>query len=410
MTLVGDSKLESLYAPLRYEDGAWSLLRVDKGLRYGLKSLLHRTRPATRADADYYANSARYLRERSRQHAGHTHRRLRFGSVGDLMWLPGQWDAALSPQLRSKLRDFDLRFANLETPVDDTKPVPRLTYALFNAPPHYLDPWLEAKTSVLSLCNNHVLDQGLEGLSRTRSLIERSGTALAVGGPQPGDAVRVFEHGGLTIAAVGTTYGINPWGHGLRPEQYPAGIPRHAFGNPRQPTDWRAVEALLDDAKAAKPDLVVFMPHWGFEFEYYPEAPQRRDAHRLVAMGVDVILGSSPHVVQPIEVVSVNGWDERCPVQLERPGAPRPAVIAYSQGNFTSSMPSLACNVGLVLDVTLSFATSGAMQLDRLAWFATLSKRRGLIRPGRTTHDLLGLDVGSVGPHARHFARILGRP
>ena len=271
-----------------------------------------------------------------------------------------------------------------------------------------------------SLCNNHALDQGLGGLRRTRQLIRQRGGAV-VGGLHSDDALEVVAHRNRKVVIVGSSYGINPWSHGLSESSYPPGIPLLRFGSDRRSTDWRAIEASMARVRSLRPDLVVFMPHWGFEFEYFPDRALRQAAHRLIALGVDVILGTSPHVVQPLEIVSVNGWDLACPVQISRPetpsggrpttrrSTPRPAIIAYSQGNFTTSMPTLACNTGMLLSLDLVFGSNGDLVLREVEAAPTVSVRRSGRRRVTQAWSECRTEAWAQ-PFGQHFERVTGLP
>lgn len=236
--------------------------------------------------------------------------------------------------------------------------MPRYTYETlrYNAPPAYLDAWARAAPrSVLSLCNNHALDQGLGGLRATRAAVRARGLGC-IGGPEAEqEAVELLEVGGLRLACVGLTFGINGLARGAAG---PPGVPVLAFGDPRARTDWGQVGRLIDRARELNPHWLIALPHWGYEYEYWPCARMRADAHRLLALGVDLILGSSPHVLQPCEVASVNGWGPRAPTAITRPGASaRPALVAYSLGNLASILPTAGCQVGALLGLRLDDQT-----------------------------------------------------
>ena len=199
-------------------------------------------------------------------------RSVRIAAVGDVMWIPDGWARPLSARLERRLRTFDLRFANLETPVDTRRAVPRWTYARYNAPGSFLRSWHErVGPTVFSLVNNHALDQGLEGLRHTQREVESHPGHVAVGGASRADACRMVDTRGVRVGVIGLTYDLNPWHHGLRPEAYPPGIPRVRFGNRRHAPDWPLVSALIARAREAGTELVVLLPHWGHEFEYWPE-------------------------------------------------------------------------------------------------------------------------------------------
>jgi poly-gamma-glutamate synthesis protein (capsule biosynthesis protein) len=363
--------LRSLYEGTRYEVERWPLWRVDKNARYLAKHLLHRASPASREEADVWRAQAAWLQAKRQELPGAGG--VRVEAVGDLMWLRDGWGSFLSPKLEARLRAANVAFGNLETPVDPSRPVPRYTYETprYNAPPAYLDAWARAAPgSVLSLCNNHALDQGLSGLKTTRAQVLRAGLKPVGGAEDEGEAVGLWEGGGVRLAYLGLTFGVNGLARG---QAGPPGVPIVAFGDPRAQTDWGLVGRLVARARALAPDWVVALPHWGYEYEYWPDAAMRADAHRLVELGVDVILGASPHVLQPCELASVNGWDARAPTQLRRAwGGPRPALVAYSLGNFASILPTAGCQVGAMLGLHL-----GPDELLGLDAVATVC-RRGL--------------------------------
>jgi hypothetical protein len=85
------------------------------------------------------------------------------------------------------------------------------------------------------------------------------------------------------------------------------------------------------------------MPHWGEEYYRTPNENTVRQAKKMIAAGVDVILGSHPHMVQPVEYVKVKTADGRV----------RTGLVAYSLGNFISNMCLPYTDSGILLDFTL---------------------------------------------------------
>ncbi len=406
----------ALFEDVRYEARRWPLWRWDKNLRYIAKSLLHKPQPATPADARHYADMARYLAA-APWPAPHT-APLDVRAVGDLMWLREGYATAFSAGVRAQLAPADLTFANLETPLDDRRPVKRWTYETlrYNAPSSYLDAWSGPRESVqrqvFSVCNDHALDQGVDGLRATRDAIESAAHRTCVGGADDeSQAVRQLEVDGVRFAVVGTTFGINP--HPGNPTQVP-GVPQLGFGDPGLHTDWAQVQRLLDRARAGDPDWIVLLPHWGFEYEYWPDAALRADAYRLLEMGFDLILGSSPHVLQPLEIVSLDGWDPACPIQLRRGAQPRPGVIAWSLGDFASIIPTLACQTGVVLGLQLGTDARAAPTLGRVHATPTITMR-GLGDTWLAARTMTASEYehaprarGPASAHLLHARRILG--
>lgn len=370
-------------ASIRFEDGAWPLWRVDKNIRYTLKSWLHDQR-RTEADRVHYEAMHRYL-ERFAS-APNERETLEIAAVGDLMWIPDGWKHPFDPTLRSAFDGTHVCFANLETPIARNRPVPRYAWTRFNAPESFLAAWHElAGASVLSLCNNHALDQGSEGLRQTRQTIEGMRGLRCVGGTNENEHRRLIEIAGVKIGVLGLSFGINPWHiDALDPANF-AGIRIERFGCDKHEPDWSRLKTDLQALRADGADIIVLLPHWGFEYEYWPTNLQRQHAHKLLSLGADIIFGTSPHVLQPAEVVSLNGWDSECPSQLEREGPPSAGLICYSLGNFLSSMPTLACNTGSIVRASLRLGDRGGLELTSLNAYATATKRgRGRERQVRS--------------------------
>lgn len=386
---------QRLFDELRYESTRWPLWRWDLNLRYIGKSLLHVPAPLTGADREHWQRVRAWMRTLD---LGASAPVTTLAAVGDLMWLRQGYAEFLSPAVTAVLRRSRGLFANLETPIDAQAPVRSWVYETlhYNAPPAYLEPLaaLGLEALALSLCNNHALDQGPGGLARTRAAVLARGFACLGGaGPRP-EALALLELDGLRIAAFATTFGVN---HGQATA--PAGVPVLAFGDRQRPTDWAAVEALIALAQAQAPDLIVAVPHWGFEYEYWPDASLRAAAAGLVTRGVDLVLGSSPHVLQPVELLSVDGWDPRAPTQINRGGRPRAALVAYSLGNFASVMPTAACQIGGVLELGLRREAHGAISVLPLGFEPSISLRAGSHPLAMRTHTLAERKISS--PHPR---------
>lgn len=215
------------------------------------------------------------------------------------------------------LSQSDLTFANLETPIAPQSSRGSRAF-VFNAPPAVVSALQHAGIHLVSVANNHAFDQGRPGFEETLRSLEAAGMPYLGAGPAPHAAgpVRV-ERGGLQLAFLGYTYGLNQGGNACPPARAGA------------PACLQAAEidraAIVEDvrAAAAQADAVVVSLHWGVEYEQQPRAQDVELAHRLADAGALVVLGHHPHVLQPVE--------------LYRRADGRIAVIAYSLGNFVSN-------------------------------------------------------------------------
>lgn len=170
----------------------------------------------------------------------------------------------------------------------------------------------ELGVDVVSVANNHALDQGFRGLSDTLAALDAAHLA-AFGAGATRDAAYaplVIERGGVRVAFVGGTEGIN----------------QRATDGPRLEVARTIDEAaLLAAIRAARgqADVVVAAVHWSTDFVTEVSGAQRSLAAAMVEAGADVILGTGPHVLQPVERLESARGD---------------AIVAYSLGNLASGM------------------------------------------------------------------------
>ena len=274
---------------------------------------------------------------------------LRLSVVGDVMWIGDNWDAYALPV--AHLLDGDLRVGNLETPTSPDHPTGLGDLGLysFNAPPQMLD---GLPLDLLQLNNNHSIDAGDEGLEATIAEAEARGF-LHTGV----DEHAVVEVGGRRIAFLAYTWGLN-----IRDSTSTHELFVVPFGH----VDAVSMDRVAEDATAAREagaDTVVALLHWGFEYEYYPDPHFMVLARDAIRGGVDLIVGSGPHVVQPPEVCHVNRPEKKpgigtCSVRTDD-GFPRTAAVLYSLGNFGTAMPTIPCQVGLVATASLDPDVTG---------------------------------------------------
>jgi poly-gamma-glutamate synthesis protein (capsule biosynthesis protein) len=109
-----------------------------------------------------------------------------------------------------------------------------------------------------------------------------------------------------------------------------------AAGVNRPGVAWLDPAQALADIRFARPlaNLVIVCPHWGVEYASKPASNQVELAHQMIDAGADIIVGSHPHVVQPLEKYH-DHW------------------IAYSLGNFVFDQQDSATHRGLMLRVTV---------------------------------------------------------
>jgi poly-gamma-glutamate synthesis protein (capsule biosynthesis protein) len=261
---------------------------------------------------------------------------VRVAAGGDLQLGAG---LTTTPLADGTLLDGGLRLVNLEGPLTSRSDGVR---EHFGFDPARTD-WLRGRVDVVSLANNHALDQGAAGRDDTSRALAAAGVGAAWAGH---DAVA----GGVTIVA-------------------------RAF-LPDADLDGADAAALVAAVARARRPLVVSL-HWGHTGLVTPDAAQRRLAARLVDAGASAVLGHGPHAPQGIE----------------RRGR---AVIAYSLGNFAFGCDCTDGADAYLLGLTLA-ADGSARDVVATPIVA------GLLRPPARAHDagltallaMLSRDLGS---------------
>ena len=258
--------------------------------------------------------------------------------VGDLMQHQAQIDAAHRPNgsydythcfslVKEHIANADIAIGNFEVTLGGK---PYRGYPQFSAPDEYLYALRDVGFDILATANNHSLDRHKRGLERTLQLIDSVGlTAIGTYRDAEDRAKRyplIIEKNGLRIALLCATYGTN--GIATTPPNIVNCLNREEL------------EADIHAAHAMHPDAIIAIVHWGNEYQRYPNIEQQNLAQWLISQGVDHIIGSHPHVVQPIKMIPHNEY-------------PTQHAIVYSLGNYVSNMSIAHGDVGLCVELTL---------------------------------------------------------
>ena len=303
---------------------------------------------------------------------------------------PGGFANLFNP-VADLIRAADVSFANLEGPAAEgvSKTGRKVKtgnrrydgrvysgYPMFNYHPSIVGDLKTAGFDVLLTANNHTLDRYAAGADKTIDAITKAGIAFT-GTRKKGDkaspwhAITPVTQGRRTwnIAWLGCTYGTN-------------GIPdRH--GQVLHCYKQRAVVLKTVAALAKRRDVhaVMFVPHWGPEYRHAPDANQRLLARQVLEAGATAVIGSHPHVMQPIEKYVTRDKRE--------------TVIAYSLGNFVSNQIGLARRASAIL--LLGLKPSGdKLVMAAMGWVPILDAQRrrpdagGGDRPGRASQRAPG--------------------
>ena len=196
-------------------------------------------------------------------------------------------------------------------------------YPTFTTPDSLASALKAAGFDMMVTANNHCMDSGLDGAARTLTVLKEEGLD-ATGTSRSGRPVPWRgQVGDFNLSVLAWTASVN----GLVASR---GMEAVNVFNARG-HDGR-LEEMLNDIRAeaeGQPDLVILFIHWGQEYMEEPDQYQKNLAALAVDAGADVIIGSHPHVMQPIErrIIRRDGEIDH----------PREVFIAWSLGNFVSS-------------------------------------------------------------------------
>lgn len=225
------------------------------------------------------------------------------------------------------IQSFDMAVINQETPLinDESK---FSGYPMFGGPVEVGEAVINAGFDVVTQATNHAIDKGMEGIEDSFNFWTKNQIPVIGIRKDPIDRFVVKEVNGIKIGMCNFTYGLN----GL---QKPEG------------KDW-IVDDLNDDdvvretimnVKAVS-DVVIVFTHWGTEYVYEPTAYQTERAQFIADCGADVIVGTHPHVVEPVvEITSADG---------------RAVPVFYSLGNFISSQDEVPRMLGALAEITVT--------------------------------------------------------
>ena len=219
-------------------------------------------------------------------------------------------------------------------------------YPAFNGPHEMADCLVSVGFDVILHGTNHALDKGANGINRCLDYWNSNYPELTVLGihnsAESAEEVYIYQQNGIRIAILNYTYGTN----GIpMPSSMPYAVDLLERG-----------QVIADIAYAEEnADFTIVCPHWGTEYSLQPDSSQRNWTQLFLSQGVDLVIGTHPHVIEPIEWVSDDMGHEM--------------LVYYSLGNFvnwTASSGAGIANrmVGGMADITLARNDNGIVEIQ----------------------------------------------
>ena len=218
-------------------------------------------------------------------------------------------------QVKDYVSQADIAVINQETMLAGSD-VGYSGYPLFNSPDQLGDAIANAGFNVVLHASNHSADKGTSGIRHAIEFWKTKSNITVLGlneTPEQRDVIRIVNVEGINIAMLNYTYSLNglslPAG-----EEYLVNIM----------DDSTRDQVLADITKASEmAEFVIVFPHWGVEYVNTQNDNQIEWANQMTDAGADLIIGTHPHVVQPVEwIETVSGNKSLC---------------YYSLGNYISN-------------------------------------------------------------------------
>jgi poly-gamma-glutamate capsule biosynthesis protein CapA/YwtB (metallophosphatase superfamily) len=228
--------------------------------------------------------------------------------------------------LKPLIQKADIAIGNLEVTLAGE---PYKGYPQFSSPDELATAIRGTGFDILINANNHALDRGKEGLERTIQVAGREGLIMT-GTFESGEAREaryplIVEKNNILLAILNYTYGTN--GLIISPPDIVNYI------------DTSLIRKDIQKVREVNPDFIIACMHWGIEYERDENETQQALTRFLIKEGVDAIIGSHPHVVQPVEI-SYSGADS--------------ALVVYSLGNFISNQRERYRDGGIIFSLELT--------------------------------------------------------
>jgi len=239
--------------------------------------------------------------------------------------------------VKEYISGFDLAFYNQESILGGTE-LGLSTYPRFNSPYEVGDAFRDMGFNLVSLANNHTLDRGEKAIINSRNYWNQYDDIIVSGSStsyEERDNIKILEKNGISYALLSYTDLTN----GLKT---PSGkdylVDRYSEERVRED-----ITKIRD-----KVDLLLVSMHFGVEYTHTPTSRQKEIANLLSELGVDIVIGHHPHVVQPIEFIG-------------------DTMVIYSLGNFISAQRGIARLTGLMASIDIvktTYQGESKLELD----------------------------------------------
>ncbi len=273
--------------------------------------------------------------------------------------------------IRKYTENADITIGNLETTFAGSSRG-YTGYPTFNAPEILGQNLKDIGVDVLTTANNHCMDKGNSGLVSTLNFLDNYGIAHTgtARSEDEQNTILIKDVNGIKIAFLSYTYGTN----GITiPSDKPYSV---------NLIDKELIKKHIASAKEQNVDVICVSMHWGIEYKLKPTSTQKELADFLFENGVDIILGSHPHVLEPMEKRTITLND----------GTTKDGFVIYSLGNFVSGQVYANTKSTVILDIQITKNSEGKISIDSVKYTPVYLYDKGASSKSRTRYTLIDIN------------------
>lgn len=281
--------------------------------------------------------------------------------------------SSLYASIKPEIERFDIAVIDQETILGGSD-FPYTGYPMFNSPWEIGEAAINAGFDIFNCATNHTMDMGYSGIENEIEFFNAHKEAVQLGVNSSEDSynrITYYEKNGITFALFNYTYGTN-------------GIPL--------PADKPWCVNLMEKEKITKDitearenaDFVIVFPHWGTEYSFDISDYQKEYTKLFSDLGVDLVIGCHPHVIEPVEWITNENTGKKM-------------LVYYSLGNFISHQIDLENLLGGLAELTIE-KKDGVTQITEAKFVPVVCHYK------RGENDKFGFNVYKLGDYNNELA------
>lgn len=245
----------------------------------------------------------------------------------------------LYTNFKQEISEADIAVINQETILGGDQ-FPYSGYPNFNSPEEIGDAVINAGFDVVLQATNHTMDMGLNGVLNTFDFWDKHPEITVLGinrSEEEREQIKIVEKNGIKLALLNYTFSLNGY---TVPKDMPYLV--NMLDKGKMAADIEKAEQLAD--------FTIVFPHWGTEYVYEPTNAQENLTSFFYEQGVDLVIGTHPHVLEPVEWIEDNSEHRM--------------LVYYSLGNFISYQREAPRMLGGIANVTITKDDEGTYISD----------------------------------------------